>query len=202
MMVRESRVALPLPKLTPDGYLRIERKAEYKSEYFNGEMYAMPVGSYSHNVLCGQLIGALVGRLAGSDCHVCTSDMKVRISENGLCAYPDVTVVCGKSFFTSDQKDVLANPRLIIEVLSDATERKDRGFKFQQYKKVASLEEYVLVSQSEPLIERYRRPPGGVWSAYAEARGLDASLVLESRRLEIPLAEIYCDIEFDPVAAS
>jgi Uma2 family endonuclease len=193
-------MALPLPKLTPEQYLAIEREAEYKSEYFNGEMYAMAGGSRAHSKLSMRLARILMDHLDGSNCEVYGSDMKVRTDPRGLYAYPDVTVACGEP--SNDQSDVLTKPKLIVEVLSNSTESKDRGFKFQEYKKITSLEEYVLVSQSEPLIERFSSAPGGVWSGHAEARGLDATLVLESLGLEIPLAEIYRDIEFDTSAAS
>jgi Uma2 family endonuclease len=191
-------MAVPIPKLTPEQYLAIEREAEYKSEYFDGEMYAMAGGSRKHNQLCGRLIGLLFKHLDGrKDCAIYTSDMKVRAGQERLYTYPDVTVGCGKPVCADSQNDVLLNPKVIFEVLSQSTETKDRTFKFQEYKKIASLEEYVLVSQSEPLVERFSRAPGGVWSTYSEARGLDAMLVLESLGIEVPLADIYRDIEFD-----
>ena len=193
-------MALPLPKLTPEQYLAIEREAEYKSEYFKGEMYAMAGGTANHSDLAGSLNAIFRNRLAGRNCKVFNSDMRVRTGADGLYTYPDVSVVCGPRIFADDEGDVLVNPKLIVEVLSKSTQANDRGYKFQEYKKIASLEEYVLVSQSEPLIERYWRAPGGAWSAYAEARGLNAPLLLQSLGIEIPLAEIYRDIELEPTS--
>jgi Uma2 family endonuclease len=138
----------PAPELTPEQYLAIEREADYKSEYFNGEMYAMAGGSRAHSKLCMRLAQILMSHLDGTGCEVYGSDMKVRTDRNGLYAYPDLTVTCGEP--SSDQYDVLIRPRLIIEVLSKSTESKDRGFKFQQYKKTDSLEEYVLVAHPNP----------------------------------------------------
>jgi len=194
-------VALPLPKLTPEQYLAIEREAEYKSEYFDGQMYAMAGGTENHADIAGNLNALLRRRLAGRGCKVFTSDMRVRTDSSGLYAYPDVSVVCGERILASIWRDILINPKLIIEVLSDSTEAHDRGRKFQQYRKIASLEEYVLVSQTEPLIESYRRSPSGTW-LLGEVRGLEATLVFQSLGIEAPLAEIYLDVDFIPDALS
>ena len=188
-------MAVVLPKLTLEEYLAIERNAEYKSEFYRGEMFAMPGGTANHSDLAVAIASILRTRLLGRGCKVFNSDLKVRTGTDDLYTYPDLSVVCGERIFADDESDVLVNPKLIVEVLSRSTEAHDRGFKFQEYKKVASLQEYVLVSQSAPLIETFWRPEGGVWSGYSEARGLDATLVLQSLGLDIPLAEIYRDIE-------
>lgn len=190
-------MAVPIPKLTPEEYLKIERAAEYKSEYYRGEMFAMAGGSTGHSGLAAQLIGLLLNRLRGKGCKVYTSDLKVRTQSSGLYTYPDVSVVCGKPVLADDENDVLVNPRVIFEVLSPSTEAKDRGFKFQQYKQIETLEAYVLVSQREFLVERFSRAAGGAWTVYAEVRGMDAVLTLKSLGIEIPLAEIYQDVEFE-----
>jgi Uma2 family endonuclease len=193
-------MAVPLPKLTVEEYLAIERQAEYKSEYHRGEMFAMAGASLNHNRLCSRIIVSLAGRLAGSGCEILTSDMRVQTAsdtDDALYTYPDVTIVCGKPVLTDGQRDVLANPSVIFEVLSKSTEAKDRSFKFQQYKRITSLEEYVLVSQWEPLVECYSRRPGAAWTDYSEARGMEAKLVLKSLGVEIPLAELYRDVEFE-----
>jgi Uma2 family endonuclease len=187
--------ALPLTKLTPEQYLAIEREAEYKSEYFNGEMYAMAGSSRAHSKLSMRLARILMDHLDGSECEVYGSDMKVCTDPKGLHAYPDVTVACGEQ--SDDQSDVLTKPRVIIEVLSKSTEATDRGFKFHQYQEIATLVEYVLVSQSEPLIERFWRAPEGEWSGYSKTHGLEATLKVGSLNVEIPLAEIYRGVEFE-----
>jgi Uma2 family endonuclease len=190
-------MAVPIPKLTAAEYLALERKAEYKSEYFGGEMFAMAGGTGPHANLAANLIGTLYARLAGKGCHTYTSDMKVRTGASGLHTYPDVSVVCGSPKFADDRCDVLVNPKLIIEVLSESTEAKDRGFKFQQYKRIESLHEYVLVSQTEALVERFWRDETGAWTHYAETRGLEATVTLRSLDVTIPLAEMYRDIDFE-----
>jgi Uma2 family endonuclease len=190
-------MAVPIPKLTPDEYLKIERQADFKSEYYRGEMFAMAGGSPKHSARAANLIGLLFNRLRGKGCQIFTSDLRVRTGANGLYTYPDISVVCGKPMYATDEGDVLINPKVIFEVLSPSTEGKDRGFKFQQYKQIESLQEYVLVSQTEPLVERFGRALGGAWTGYSEARGVDATLTLESLGIEIALAEIYQDIEFD-----
>ena len=148
-------MAVPIPKLTPEEYLEIERKAEYKSEYFNGEMFAMAGGAPNHHRLAFRMNGLLFKLLDGRDCEAFTSDAKVRTHPRGLYTYPDLTVVCGKATFAADQRDVLTNPKVIFELLSPSTEAHDRGLKFQQYKLIDSLQEYVLISQFEPLVESF-----------------------------------------------
>ncbi|HEY3740920.1 MAG TPA: Uma2 family endonuclease, partial [Bryobacteraceae bacterium] len=163
------------------------------SEFYRGEMFAIAGGSRRHNELCGRLIGILFGRLRGSGCKVYPSDMKVQTGPDGLYTYPDVAVVCGDPICADGGDEILVNPKVIFEVLSKSTEVN----KFQQYKQIESLEEYVLVSQTEPLIERFGRRPGAPWAAYSEARGLDVQLQLDSLGVEIPLSEIYQDVVFE-----
>ena len=190
-------MAVPLPKLTVEQYLAIEREAEYKSEYYRGDMFAMAGGTGPHSELSVTMTRLIGNRLAGRGCKVYNSDMKVQIEPGGLHTYPDGSVVCGKPVFSTSTKEALVNPKLIVEVLSKSTEAHDRGFKFQEYKKIASLEEYVLVSQTEPLVERFARRSGAAWMDYSEARGMDARIELQSLGIEIPLEEIYGEIDFE-----
>jgi Uma2 family endonuclease len=190
-------MALPIPKLTPEQYLAIEREAEYKSEYFYGEMYAMAGASKDHLQIESRLVGLLFARLDSQGCRVYTADARVRVNDQGLFMYPDVTVVCGKPVFGTNKGDVLLNPKVIFEVLSPSTEAKDRGFRFHLYQEIPTLLEYVLVSQSEALIERFWRVPEGEWSGYSKTQGLDATLKLGSLDIAIPLADIYRGVEFE-----
>ena len=189
-------MALPLPKLTPQEYLRIERDAEYRSEYYQGEMFAMAGGTRRHSQVAACIIRVLGNRLLGKGCQIYTSDLKVRTEPNGLYTYPDVTIVCGKPIQMEDEPHVIVNPKILFEVLSPSTEAHDRGFKFHQYKHIESLTEYVLVSQSEALVEWFSREAGQPWTKYSEARGLNGILVLASLGIEVPLAEIYQDVDF------
>ncbi len=189
--------ALPLTILTPEEYLEIERQAECKSEYYRGHMYAMAGASPAHGVIVWNLGGELRIALRGSGCRGTPSDLRVRVSPEGLYTYPDIVVYCGKARFADDRKDTLVNPTLIVEVLSPTTEARDRGFKFAQYRKLESLREYILVSQTEPRVEVFRPSSGpGEW-IFVEAAGLDAVCRLESIGCEIPLSEIYSGVDFE-----
>ena len=182
--------ASTLPLLTPEEYLAIERAAEFKSEYYNGQMFAMSGGSLPHSILPMQLAAALVNALRGSGCRVASSDLKVRVAPMGPFFYPDLTVFCGTPQLADDYNDVLLNPRVVFEFLSKSSEAYDRGRKFDAYRKIESLQEYVLVSQREPHIEVYLRQPQGKWllSHYV---GLDAECILSSLDCSINLSDIY-----------
>ena len=183
------------PSLTPDQYLEIERAAEFKSEYYNGCMYAMSGASYNHVLISGSFGAELYAALKKTPCAVAANDLRVRVSPLGLYTYPDIVVICGEPKFADDQKDTLLNPTFLAEVLSPSTEAYDRGFKSQQYRKIESLQEYALVSQTEPRLEVFRRQPDGRW-LLSEFAGLDAVSRFESLSCEIPLAEIYSKITF------
>jgi Uma2 family endonuclease len=122
------------PRLTPEQYLELERAAEFRHEYYNGRMYAMPGGTFPHVVVIGNLAHGLRNGLGNRPCVVATSDLRVRVSPNGLYTYPDIAVVCGPPRLLDGHKDTLLNPILIAEVLSPSTEAYDRGFKFAQYR--------------------------------------------------------------------
>jgi Uma2 family endonuclease len=188
--------AQPQARLTPEQYLEIERASEFRSEYYNGRLYAMSGGSYNHVRIIGNLAFELRNALRQRPCEVTTSDLRLRVSPNGLYTYPDVTVVCGEPKFADDQKDTLLNPVFIAEVLSPSTEAYDRGFKSVQYRKLESLQEYALVSQAEPRVEVFRRQPGGDW-LLSEAAGLDAACGFDSLGCRIALADIYGKVTFD-----
>jgi len=155
--------AQPQPRLTPEQYLEAERAAEFRSEYYGGHIFAMSGGSYRHAQIIGGVVRELGNALKTRPCSVVTNDLRLRVSPDGLYTYPDVLVICGEPQFADYQRDTLLNPALIVEVLSPSTEAYDRGFKAQQYRTLASLEEYVLVSQAEPRLEVFRRQPGGHW---------------------------------------
>ena len=127
---------------------------------------------------------------------MCSNDLRLRLSPDGLYTYPDVVVICGDPQFADDQRDTLVNPTLIVEVLSPSTEAYDRGFKSAQYRTIESLEEYVLVSQAEPRVEVFRRQPGGHW-LLSEAAGLEASAHFESLDCSLKLGDIYDKVIFN-----
>lgn len=186
--------AVPESYLTPEEYLSIERKAEYKSEYSGGEMYAMSGASREHNLISLNIASELRAQLRGRPCETYASDMRVRIFPPRRYVYPDVVVVCGEAEFEEDGVDTLVNPRVIVEVLSYSTESYDRGTKLGWYRRIESLQEYVLVSQDTPHIERYvKRAEGWVLT---DTDGLEATVRLESIDCEISLTDIYDRVTF------
>jgi Uma2 family endonuclease len=181
--------------LTPEQYLEIERRAEYKSEYYQGEMFAMAGAKGNHNLIVGHLVAQLDQQLRSRPCSVTPSDMRVRVSATGLYTYPDVIVVCGEPQFLDDQRDTLLNPTLIAEVLSPSTEAYDRGRKFEHYRSVESLAEYLLVSSERVSAKLFARQPDGRWLLTA-ASGLEDTLQLPTTGCRVPLAELYEKVEF------
>ena len=184
----------PVSKLTEEQYLAIERAAEYKSEFLDGVMYAMSGGSLRHSGLASNLIGELHAKLQGSQCQVFTSDLRVRVS-NRMYAYPDVSAVCAKPLLADDQKDVLLNPIVIIEVLSPSTEQYDRGVKFHLYRTIESLQEYILVDQDKIMVEQYTRGDEGTW-ILRDHRNPDDELKMDSIHAVLPLRRIYDGVDF------
>jgi Uma2 family endonuclease len=181
--------------ISPQEYLAIERRAETRSEYLRGEMFAMSGASYEHTLIKDNLARETGNQLKGSSCRVLTSDMRVKVDATGLYTYPDVTIVCGKPELEDQSFDTLLNPLVVVEVLSDSTEKYDRGAKFGHYRQVPSLHEYVLVSQDRPLLERFVRQADGSWNlvTFEDAAG---SFVFASISVEVPLAEIYAGVVF------
>jgi Uma2 family endonuclease len=182
-------------RLTPEEYLKIERAAEFRSEYFNGCMYAMAGGSYRQAVIINNLSFALRSEFGNRQCQVTTNDVRVRVDPGGLYTYPDLVVVCGQPKYADNHRDTILNPVLIIEVLSPSTEAYDRGFKSAQYRALASLQEYALVSQTEPRIEIFRRRAEGDWF-FAESAGLEAACRMESVGCTLGLSAVYENVTF------
>jgi Uma2 family endonuclease len=190
-------VAHQVHRLTEAEYLEIERRAEFKSEFLDGEMFAMSGGTRSHSLIASNINRAIGNQLRGCNCVVYTSDMRVKVQANGLYTYPDVSVACGEEEFDDEQDDTLINPTVIVEVLSDSREAYDRGEKFALYRQIPSLREYLLVSQHKPLVEQYVRQDNGPW-LLQEAAGLESTLSLPSVGITIALAEVYANVRFVP----
>ena len=182
--------AQPERFLTPAEYLAWERQQETRHEYVNGEVFAMTGASREHNLLCMNLGAALHAQLRGKPCEVYANDMRVKVEETGIYTYPDIVAVCGEPRFEDDCVDTLLNPVLIVEVLSESTERYDRGAKFAHYRGRASFQEYLLVAQTELRVERYRRQDGGRW-LFVEYRDPEDQVELESLGCRLRLADIY-----------
>ena len=176
-----------IARMTYAEYLAFEAASATKHEYLHGEVFAMAGGTITHGALTMAVGTALSNALRDRPCRVLSSDVRVRSKTTGLTTYADVTVVCQKIEVDDDDPNSVLNPRLIVEVLSDSTESYDRGAKAAHYRRIASLGEYVLVGQGEPLIEVYRRNERGNWELFVEARrgelaeltSCDAPIMLE-----------------------
>ncbi len=190
--------AVPKPKMTPGEYLAKERQAEFKSEFYNGEVFAMAGGSREHNRVKVNLVGELFVRLKGGECQTYSSDQRVLVEATGLYTYPDIVIVCGPATYDLLDRDTLTSPVAIIEVLSPSTERYDRGAKFRNYQQIPSMTEYILVAQDEPVCERYVRQSDGSW-ALVSFVGLTAFLALTSVTVQIPLVDVYSGIVFSDI---
>jgi Uma2 family endonuclease len=184
-----------IKRYSPEEYLELERKAEYKSEFLNGQIYAMAGASPIHSVITVNLSGEVYVQLRGSKCQAYSNDTKVRTSPAGLYSYPDLSVVCGEPKFQDEQKDVLINPKVIFEVLSPTTEAFDRGAKFLRYQTIEAFTDYVLIAQDEARVEHLSRQADGGWLLYI-IRGLEKSFRIASIDCTISLAGIYDRVTF------
>ena len=181
---------------TPEEYLALERAAEDKSEYFNGEIFAMTGASRRHNLVAGNVFATLHAQLRKRPCEIYPSDMRVKVSPTGLYTYPDVVVVCGEPSFDDEQKDTLLNPTVLVEVLSKSTMSYDRGEKFEHYRKLESLAEYLVIAQNKYHVEHYVRQPDNQW-LLSETDDLQKTVHLLSIECELALADIYDKVEID-----
>lgn len=187
--------AAPKKRLTPAEYLALERAAEFKSEYFNGEMFAMAGASRHHNRVKENLVGELYSRLRGGPCQTFSSDQRVLVPATGLYTYPDIVILCGRGEYDPADEDTLTNPTALIEISSPSTEKYDRGAKFRNYQRLDSLKEYLIVAQDEALVERFVRQADGSWALVA-FEGLEATLAMTTVPVQIPMADIYSGVEW------
>jgi Uma2 family endonuclease len=181
--------------LTPEQYLEIERQAEFKSEYYQGEMFAMSGARRAHNLISLNAGASLHQQLRGRPCETYLGDMRVLVPSAGLYTYPDVVVVGSEPKFQDNTFDTLVNPTVIIEVLSESTESYDRGQKFEFYRSLESLSEYLLISSQRASAELFTRQPDGRWLLTAKSR-LEDSLDLQSVGSRLSLADLYEKVEF------
>ena len=194
--------SLPKPETvyTEDEYLAIERASRERRQYLDGQIYAMAGESLAHGTTCTNLTVEVGSQLKGTPRQAFSKDTKVRsaplpesrYSTEGLYSFPDLVVVCGEPKFLDEHRDVLINPKVILEVLSPSTEAFDRGEKFARYREhLDSLTDYVVVAQSTPLIEHFARQPNGEWVIAASATELSETVVLNSIGCTSRLSEVY-----------
>jgi Uma2 family endonuclease len=187
-------------RLTPAEYLAIERAAERKSEFFNGEMFAMAGASVEHNLIKDNSIAELSFKLKGGPCRTLSSDQRILVKKMGPYTYPDIVIVCGQIERDAMDRDSLTNPVAVIKITSPSTEHYDCGAKFRSYQQIPSLKEYILIAQDEPVCERLVRQSDGSW-ALVSFVGLDATLTFATIHAEIPLADVYAGVEFPQTPA-
>jgi Uma2 family endonuclease len=188
---------VPHRRYTEAEYLAIERDVETKHEYYRGEMFAMSGASRHHNRITVNVSALLHDQLKNRGCEHFTNDMRVKVESTTLYTYPDVAITCHEPRFLDKEVDTLLNPQVIIEVLSDTTEKYDRGKKFEHYRTIPSLREYVLISQDRAHVDRFALNEQGQW-VLNDASGLDAAVELAAVDCCLPLAEIYAKVEFEP----
>src|SRR4051812_15921663 len=184
----------PKTFLTPEQYLEIERKAEFKSEYYQGEMFAMSGASLAHNRLVRQLMREFGNELRNGRCEAVSNDLRVFVPATRLFTYPDVVIFCGEPRLMDAQSDTLLNPTVIVEVLSPSTEAYDRGRKFEHYQSIESLREYVLVASDRIHVDLYTRQTDGGWLLTSASR-LEDSISLKSAGCQLVLADVYEKID-------
>jgi Uma2 family endonuclease len=181
--------------LSSGEYLARERASAIRSEFYRGEMFAMSGASWEHTLIKDNLAREAGNRLKEGPCRVVTSDLRVKVDASGLYTYPDIIIVCDPPQFEDQVMDTLLNPRVIVEVLSDSTEKYDRGFKFANYRQLPSLQEYVLVAQDRPLVERYVRQDDATW-VLTVFSDLAQPFAFASVGVQIPLADVYRGVRF------
>jgi Uma2 family endonuclease len=187
--------SLPTPFLTPKQYLDAERKAEARSEYVDGQMYAMSGVSWQHGRITVNVTKQLDDQLADTQCEVRAGDQRVRAKAGGPYYYPDVVVVCGEPQFEDAEFDTLLNAKVIVEVLSPSTESYDRGAKFEKYREMKSLAQYLLISQTRVHIQHYVPSQSGSWQ-WSEMSDPNGVLQLQSVGATLKVADIYKRVRF------
>ncbi len=182
-------------RYTPEEYLALEEKAEFRSEFDDGMIVAMAGGSLNHQQITANLTVFLDVKLRKKGCRVLPTEMKVWVESYRKFYYPDVTIVCDKPKFYKNRDDAIVNPKLLIEVISKSTEAKDRGEKFNAFQTLESVEEYILVTQDKVLVEKFTKQNDGSWR-YLAIIGLDSEIYFDSVQESLRLSEVYDLVEF------
>jgi Uma2 family endonuclease len=176
--------------ISEEEYLEQERASKVKNEYFQGEVFSMAGASRKHNLIVANIIIEIGLQLKNKPCRVYPSDMRLKVEKTGLQTYPDIMVVCEQEKFIDEKEDTLLNPDVIIEVLSESTESYDRGEKFLNYRQIDSLNEYILVWQKIPKIEKYSRHKSELWTL-SETDEKNRSIALDSIGCTLDIASVY-----------
>jgi Uma2 family endonuclease len=185
--------SLPILSYTAEEYLAQDRANDYKSEFVAGEIYAMAGASPRHVLIATNTTVELSNRLKNTPCQVYSADLRVQAVRDHAYHYPDVVVVCGKPEYRDEKRDTITNPVIIVEVLSPTTRNYDRGDKFASYRRLASLQEYILIDPDTVHVEHFVRKEGS-WE-FTETEDSQDNLLLPSFGIAIPLADIYAKVE-------
>ena len=180
---------------TDEEYLAIERASDARSEYLDGVIYAMGGATARHVQIVSNVVREIGNQVRDKPCVVYSTDLRVRVSPHGLYAYPDVVVVCGDPVFIDAELDTLTNPLLIVEVLSKTTKNYDRGEKFERYRSIATLQQYLLIAQDKVHIESHARQLDGSW-VLRETNDPGDTIDLASVACRLPVTEIYLKVSF------
>ena len=188
--------AIGKDRLTLEEYIEFDRSSEERWEYFNGAVVSISGGSLAHNRIARNLTTILTNGLAGGDCEVLPADMRIKVPKAPPYRYADIVVVCGRPSIESVHGlDVLVNPRVIVEILSDSTEAYDRGTKFLSYQSIDGFEEYLLVAQDKPYVTHYVRQSDCNWLR-TDIEGFDRAITLAAISCTAPLSAVYSLVEF------
>lgn len=181
---------------TPEEYLALEETAEEKHEYYDGEITPMTGGTTNHNTLALTIASFFFTQLSAEDYQVYINDVRLWIECDRIYTYPDVMVVKGKPIYQGENKTCITNPFLIVEVLSKSTQNYDQGDKFDAYRSLPNLQEYILIDQYKYYVKQFAKNPEGKW-VLTDYLGKDAILKLESLELSITLQNLYQRVDFE-----
>ncbi|MBY0507284.1 MAG: Uma2 family endonuclease [Bryobacteraceae bacterium] len=194
-MMIEAMGDAAIPKISVEQYLAIDRVAELKSEYHDGEMFPMAAGSMEHASIGPRFCSEVLAKLPAG-CRLFQAPLRVRVSPSKF-LYPDLLVICGKPALTDEHHDTVTNPKVIVEILSPSTADYDAGGKFRLYRELPSFEEYLLISPDTPMVEIFEKTANGTWNLRT-VRGPGAVVGINTLGIEFPLASLYADLEDAP----
>lgn len=188
-----------LPELkfiSQSDYLKTERLAIDKHEYFRGEVFAMSGASIAHNRITKNCIVDLANKLKGKTCEPFGSDLRIHIPKNTLYTYPDISIICGEIETTDDKFDTVTNPTVIIEILSASTRNYDKGEKFTLYREIDSLQEYILIDSERIMVEKFIRNADNSWQL-TEYKSIEQSFKITTVAIEMTLETVYQDVKIE-----
>jgi Uma2 family endonuclease len=195
----ENEVKEPAPKynyVSPEQYLEMERAAETTHEYYKGEVFAMSGASWQHNVIAKNINTIFLPFLKGKPCDMFGSDLRIHIPENTLYTYPDFSIIPGNPETTDDEEDTIIKPSVLIEILSKSTKDYDRGTKFNLYRSIKTLSEYILIDSTSVSVEIFTRHDDNSW-ILTEFKQLTDHFVISTIGLTLHLHDIYDDVSFE-----